>query len=192
MTTRRDLTAEAGEAAAKINERWWREATLSELDLLTSDLTEETCAGVFTHIQRRRRLALPRLDCTAKRRLFDLRPKCFCLTEALDEAPEASSRDEVLAISSRRHRSWSRRYPRRRKRRVPKGGPQLDLVADERPVRVPIAALPPGDSPPRPYEPPQERSTHRRVRREPVHPLSWAATTQSPEISTRDLLEKDF
>ena len=184
MARRNDLAAQAAQAAAELDAKWWKDLTDSEAMRIWPDWPndcppdERAVVEARERIARRRRLDLPHADCTSRRRFdlaryvrnarggFDPPPDCTCLSEALDEAPEDASKDEVLGLSSKRHRAWTRKYPRRRKRRVPRADPEMEPVAAEQPVRVPVAALPPGPPPPAPPNPPQERSTRQRAARE--------------------------
>ena len=188
----------AARAAAALDAEWWREATNSELDSVIAERSDEAVATVFARVKRRRRLGLPPgVDCTARRTALngvpwtasdERAPDCLCLTEALAAAPEKASKADVLALSSKRHRAWTRKCPRRRKPRIVKAEPER-VPEETSSYAEPVAEAPVA---PAPVTDMSTRPGRTRWSAEPVHPLSWHAFKHGPEVSTRGLLHKQF
>ena len=159
----------AARALAELNEKWWLDASASELASLDPRLpdSDESAKVVWARILRRRRLNLPHVDCTSRRKLFDFRwtrsatgtiesaPDCRCLTTALEELDASASKAGVLALSTKHHRAWLWKYARTRKQKAP-----VDAESAETARREPPRENVPAIAPAAPVSPLTETAGH--------------------------------
>ena len=123
MTDERIRRAKRAELQALVdrhgteNERWaltmsgMMRAGVTLTQLRTAALNDESLgplppdpdflARIARRVDRRRRLGLPRKDCTARRPA----ESCRCLGETLDEIGESADKREVLAAAHKLHRT---------------------------------------------------------------------------------------
>lgn len=146
-----NLLGRAARAAEEFDNLWLKETTPSELRGLeasmrgSSEHDPEIIRRARAHVETRRRLGLPAVDCTARRP-----GGCHCLTHALVELEVFASpglakvtKKELLARSSMLHKS--ERKPRR-KPKPPTAHPLAQMPADA------------AQSPPQPPQPSTETS----------------------------------
>jgi hypothetical protein len=207
---RRDLGKRAAKAAGDRDVKWFDSTTDTEarcLNKVAAADYSETERVVRARIDQRRRLGLPHEDCTVPRRrgawlrsrwvrTMDAEgririltaPRCTCLTSALTELGGSATKDAILALSTKRHREWSKAYPRPRKPKPP------PAVTHEIPAEAAHFSQEPSPQPPDTERPPKPETKRRRKLREPADPRSWSAFKRGRDgpPSAGDLMHYEF
>jgi hypothetical protein len=169
--SRLNLLGRAARAADELDNLWLKDCTTVELQSLEASMAgndpdPEMARRIRARVKTRRRLALPHVDCTARKP-----GDCRCLTAALIEyelfaVPGLAkvSKAEVLARSSKLHSEHSKRNKPKLK---PKPLPRPDVSPEMPAGRAQAAPEPPKPSPDTSEPPPTPQPRFRPVRRTP-------------------------